>query len=107
MSRLVPIGAPVAAALAAWLTQGTIGFTGASGARIAVLPVSFPALLIVTLAALIVIALWRAGASLRPLVLLAFLVLPWLPMPVPTAFLLWVRPLSLLIWVAVLLLMLG
>src|SRR5688572_9549258 len=106
MSRLAPIGAPVAAALAAWLTQGTIGFTGAGGARIAVLPVSIAALLVAAFAAVIVIALRRAGASLRPLGLLAFLLLPWLPVPVPTAFLLWVRPLSLLIWAAVLLLML-
>ena len=103
MPRLAPVGAALVAALAAWLSQGTIGFAAADGLRLALVPVSFGAFLLALIAALMVILLWRAGASLRPLALLALLALPWLPFPVPAAFLLWVRPFSLLIWVAVLL----
>src|SRR4029078_26753 len=44
----------------------------------------------------IAVGLWRWGASLRPLALLVLLVLPWLPFPVPAAFLLWGRPFSIL-----------
>ncbi len=103
MAALAPLGAFLITALAAWLSLGTLGFAGAGGARIAVLPVSMPVTLIAAAAGAIVLVLRRAGASLGPLALLAFLALPWLPFPVPAAFLLWVRPFCLLIWVAVLL----
>lgn len=103
MTVLAPLGAFLITALAAWLSLGTLGFAGAGGARIAVLPISFAVILIGAAAGVIVVGLWRRGASLRPLALLAILALPWLPFPVPAAFLLWVRPFSLLIWVAVLL----
>jgi hypothetical protein len=103
MTVLAPLGAFLITALAAWLSLGTLGFAGAGGARIAVLPISVAVTLIAAAAGVIVVGLWRRGGSLRPLTLLAFLALPWLPFPVPAAFLLWVRPFSLLIWVAVLL----
>ena len=101
MTVLAPLGAFLITALAAWLSVATLGFAGAGGVRIAVLPVSVPVLLIAAAAGAIVVGLRHAGASLRPLALLMLLVLPWLPFPVPAAFLLWVRPFSLLIWVAV------
>ena len=103
MAVLAPLGAFLITALAAWLSLGTLGFAGAGGARIAVLPVSLSVMLIGAGAGGLVVGLWRWGASLRPLALLALLALPWLPFPVPAAFLLWVRPFSFLIWVAVLL----
>ena len=92
MAALAPLGAFLITALAAWFSLGTLGFAGAGGARIAVLPVSMPVTLIAAAAGAIVLVLRRAGASLGPLALLAFLALPWLPFPVPAAFLLWVRP---------------
>src|SRR6187549_3675819 len=103
MAVLAPLGAFLITALAAWLSLGTLGFAGAGGARIAVLPISVSVMLIGAAAGAIAVGLWRWGASLRPLALLVLLVLPWLPFPVPAAFLLWVRPFSILIWVAVLL----
>jgi hypothetical protein len=101
MTVLAPLGAFLITALAAWVSVATLGFAGAGGVRIAVLPLSVPVLVMVAAAGAIVVSLGRAGASLRPLALLALLVLPWLPFAVPAAFLLWVRPLSWLIWVAV------
>lgn len=105
MTVLAPIGALLITAVAAWLSLGTIGFAGAGAPRIAVLPISTGAALIVTSAVLAVAALRRAGASMRPLALFALLLLPWLPFPVPAAFLLWVRPVAYAIWIAVLVLM--
>ena len=69
------------------------------------LPTSIPGFLIAAATAAAVVGLRRAGASLRPLWLLVLLALPWLPFPVPAAFLLWVQPLALLVWIAVFLLM--
>jgi hypothetical protein len=107
MSRLAPVGAALFAALAAWLSQGTIGFSGAEGARIAVLPLSATALAVTIGAAIAVLGMRRAGASLAPVCLLILLVLPWTPLPIPPAFLLWVKPLSVLVWIAVGVLMLA
>jgi hypothetical protein len=103
MAVLAPLGAFLITAAAAWLSVGTLGFAGAGGARIAVLPVSAAVMLSAAAVGGIVVLLRRAGASMRPLALLVLLALPWLPLPVPAAFLLWVRPFSLLIWVAVVL----
>ena len=105
MTLLAPTGALLIAAVAAWLSLGTIGFAGAGAPRIAVLPISAGTALIVAVAALAVEGLRRAGASMRPLALFALLLLPWLPFPVPAAFLLWVRPFAYAIWVAVLIAM--
>ena len=105
MSRSAPIAAAVFAAFAAWLSQGTIGFGAPDGPRLAVLPLSGTAWLIAIVAALSVMVLRRQGASLLPVLLLGLVVLPWLPIPMPAAFLLWVKPLCVVIWLAVLALM--
>lgn len=107
MSRLLPIGAALCAGLVAWLSQATIGFRAPDGSRLAIVPMSPSDWLQPALAAAVVYGLWRLGASLLPLWLLVFLLLPWLPFPVPAAFLLWVTPLSLVMWCAVLLLMIA
>jgi hypothetical protein len=104
MARLAPVGAALLAALAAWLSQGTIGFAGPDGARLAVLPVSVAALLVAVTAAIATYGFWRVGASMRPVALLAFLFLPWLPFPVPAAFLIWLTPFAVVVWIAVFLL---
>ena len=59
----------LAAAAAAWLSTATLGFTGAAGVRLAILPLSVPALLLAAAAAATVVGLRRAGASLLPLTL--------------------------------------
>jgi hypothetical protein len=106
MSGAATFAGALGAAAAAWLSTATLGFTGAAGVRLAILPLSVPVLLLAAGAAAAVVALRRAGASLLPLALLGFLLLPWLPVSLPSAFLLWVWPLSLFLWIAVLLLML-
>jgi hypothetical protein len=105
MSRIAPLAAALLAALAAWLSLGTIGLAAADGPRLAVLPATPGAVAAAVAAALGVLALWRAGAPLRPVVLLVLPVLPWIPAPVPAAFLLWLRPTVWIVWLAVLLLM--
>jgi hypothetical protein len=101
VSRLIPACAVPCTAAAAWLSQGTIAFTGDGDVRVALLPLSIGAWLVVAIASLAVLAAWRAGASLAPLWLLVLLVLPWLPPAMPLAFSIWSGPLALVVWVAV------
>ncbi len=106
MVRLRDASAALIAGGAAWLSQGKLGFATADGGRIGVLPVSFTAIALVLLAMAIVFLLARRGASSAPIALLALVVLPWLPIPLPAAFLLWAGPATLLVWCAVALAML-
>ena len=99
--------AALVAGIAAWLSQGTVAPASAGGPRIALLPLS-PAAIATSGAAMAgALALARAGASLIPLWLLILVVLPWLPFPVPPAFLIWAGRLDLLVWFAVALLLAG
>ena len=107
MSRLASLAAALLAAFAAWLSQATIGFASLDGPRLAVLPLTPLAVVLVIIAALVVLVLRRQGASLVPLALLVLVALPWLPVRVPPAFLIWVTPLTVVVWVAVLLLMIA
>lgn len=102
-----PILSAAGAAVAAWLSQGTLGFADASGARLGLLPTSSGAGLLPAVAGALCYVAVACGSSPAPLMLLALLVLPWLPIPIPAAFLLWSGPLSLLVWAAVGLLMAG
>jgi hypothetical protein len=106
LPRLAPPGAILLTIVAAWCTQGTLGFA-AGDARVGALPLSATALLVAAAAGLVVAVLRRGGASLVPVPLLALVLLPWLPVPVPPAFLLFVGPLAIVVWIAVLLLMLA
>ncbi len=93
--------AAAGAALAAWLSQGTLAVTAASGPRIALLPLSPLAIAVALVAGLAVAVLaWRAGTT-APALLLALVALPWLPFPVPAAFLIWTAPLAAVVWIAV------
>jgi hypothetical protein len=100
VSRLTLPVALVAVALAAWLSQGTLASTGIGTSRIALLPISVPAALISTAAAIAAWIAWRAGASLAPLWLLVLIALPWTPPSAPAAFLIWSGPLTLAVWAA-------
>jgi len=101
VSRIALAAALLAAALAAWLSQGSLAFTGVGHSRIALLPLSIPSALIAAGATGVVWLAWRAGASLAPLWLLALLVLPWIPGSTPAAFLIWSGPLAMLVWAAI------
>src|SRR3990170_8322035 len=101
VSRLILVLAVLCTATAAWLSQGTIGFTGVGDARIALLPLSPLSLAFCAAAAAGVVAAWSAGASLAPLWLLVLVVLPWLPPSTPAVFLMWSGPLALFVWAAI------
>jgi len=101
VSRLILACAIVCTAAAAWLSQGTIAFTGVGDARVALLPLSIGTWIIVTFATAAVCAAWRGGASLAPLWLLGLLVLPWLSPSLPAAFSMWSGPLALIVWTAI------
>ena len=70
MNHAATIAGALAAAAALWLSTATLGFTGAAGVRLAILPLSLPIGLLAVAGAAVVVALRRAGASLLPLALL-------------------------------------
>ena len=106
-ARGAKVIAVLVAAMAAWLSQGTLAFATAEGPRIAVLPLSAPALLVILAVVVAAVAASRAGASLSPLWLLGLIVMPWLPLPVPAAVLAWSGPVRWLVWFAVALLLIA
>lgn len=99
MSRLATACIVSSAALAAWLSQGTIAVTAAGGARVALLPLGAVPLLLAAAAGAGVYAARRAGASLAPLWLLVLVLLPWLAPILPPAFLIWSGPMASLVWI--------
>ncbi len=93
--------AAAGAALAAWLSQGTLAFSGPGDARIALLPISFSAIAVAVIASAAIAWLaWRAGTTI-PVLLLGIVALPWLPLRVPSVFLVWAPPLVVVVWIAV------
>ena len=86
---------------AAWLSQGTVAYGDAGVSRLGMLPVTPAALILVVFAGALAAGLVRAGASRLPLSLLVLAMLPWLPMPVPAAMLLWTSPLVAVVWAGV------
>ena len=85
----------------AWLSQGTLAFTGIGDTRVAVLPLSMASLVCVVSVAAAGCAAWYRGVSLSPLWLLVLLVLAWIPARLPAVFLMWSGGLALLVWAAV------
>src|SRR5216684_3671559 len=101
-ARLAAALAAAGVACAAWVSFGTIAFRGTAGGRIGVLPVDTSSLAIAGLAGLVVLALGlrkdrgvRVAIAISPLVLV---LLPWLPIAVPPAFLLWTGAIASLLW---------
>lgn len=101
VSRIIAAVAVAATTVAAWLSQGTLAFTGAGEARVAVLPLSIASIVIVVGAGAAVLSVWRAGASLAPLWLLGLIALPWISASAPAAFLIWSGPMALAVWAAI------
>jgi hypothetical protein len=101
MTRLALPVTVLLAALAAWFSQGTLAVTTFDGPRIALLPISVAAVLISVLVGIATFTLVRAGVSLAPFSLLVLIVLPWLPLPLPTAVLMWAGSIRWLVWTAV------
>src|SRR5262245_65285008 len=104
MTRLVLPAAVAGVFAAAWLSQGTLAVTFPDGPRIALLPLSLPALgAAIAVGAVVVAAVWLR-ASLVPLWLLTLVVLAWILVPVPAAFLAWSGNNRCLVWIVVALL---
>ena len=101
MTRLALPAAVLLAVAAAWLSLATLAVATPDGPRIALLPLSFPSLFFAAAAAAAVMAAARAGASLAPTWLLALVIVPWLPMPLPAAILVWSGAIKWLVWCAV------
>ena len=110
-SRLLALLAGAWTAAAALVSAGGIAFSGSSiapdlsiGSRIGVIPIGLAYLALAVLAGLIVVAAGWSGRGGRPVVFavspLALVFLPWLPVPVPAAFLAWAGALASLAWVA-------
>jgi len=100
---LVTVALAAVAAGAAWASLGTVAVTqDDTRARVFALPPSWLllAFVIATLA-----AAWYAKprpGRLWPLLIAAVLFLPYLPGPIPTAFLIWDGPIEGFVWAAVL-----
>lgn len=92
------------------MSRGALAFTGPAsavsgdGSRIGIIPIDAASVSLAALAALIVIASgWSRGRSVVVAVApLALVFLPWLPFPVPAAFLAWQGALGSLAWIAAL-----
>lgn len=98
--------AAIAAALACWLSSSVLAFLGSAGtARIGVLPADPIHLSIAAAVGIVVLAIGLTGGRGVSVLIavspLALVFLPWLPMPVPAAFLMWSGALAALVWCAV------
>ena len=106
-SAVLTTAAVIVTACAAWISHATLALATPDGPRIGVLPLSLETVVVSVAAGALVFAAARLGGSLVPVSLLAFIFLPWLPLPVPDVFLVWAGNLRLLIWLAIALLVLG
>jgi len=106
MTRLAFPAAVLLAVVAAWLSQGTLAVATPDGPRIALLPLSPLAFLVAAAAGLAVVGLARTGVSIAPIWLLGLIILSWLPLPVPAAFLMWSGSIAWLVWLGAALLIL-
>src|SRR5215212_11691707 len=98
MARRIPL---LLAAGAAWLTGGVVSPIGTHAAdRVAVLPPVWIGLGLL-LAAMAFAYLPVPTVRLRPLYLSALLWLPWLPLPIPAAFLIWHGQLAWMVWAVI------
>ena len=97
-----PLIAAALAALAAWFSIGSLALaTAATGSRFGFLP---PFWLMPVLAIAFVGGAWGCRMSTPvslPLFFSLVLLLPWIPGPMPAAFLLWTGPIAGVVWIAV------
>ena len=113
-SRLFALAASLWTAAAALVSRGGVAFTGpaspdpGAGSRIGIIPIDVASLSLAAIAALIVLlcGLQRGAEGSRGRAIavavspLALVFLPWLPFPVPPAFLAWHGALASLAWIA-------
>ncbi len=106
MTRLALPAAVLLTTVAAWLSQATLAVATPDGPRIALLPVSAGALIVVAIAGLAVVAAARAALPLTPVWLLLLILLPWLPIDLPPPVLMWAGAIHAFVWAGVALLVL-
>ena len=105
MPRLKLAAAFLCALAVVWMSLGTLALSGNAtrSDRLALLPLAPAALLIaLAVAAAVAVQAKRTGTAIS-LALSCLLVLPWLPIEIPPAFLLWTGPMAILPWAAILL----
>ena len=102
MPVIVTFAAALFASMAAWLSFGAIAFHRPSGARIGVLPLDPVPLACALVAGVMAFFLMRRKGRTAALAVapLALIVVPWLPIPLPPAFLIWTGALTVPIWLA-------
>ncbi|HVH57948.1 MAG TPA: hypothetical protein VM791_16905 [Vicinamibacterales bacterium] len=102
--RLKLAAAFLCALAGVWLSVSRIALTGASSHsdRFALLPLTAGTVLIALAAATILTVAARRARTAVFLALTGLIVLPWLPIDVPPAFLLWSGPMAILPWAAML-----
>ncbi|HSL68602.1 MAG TPA: hypothetical protein VK864_00100 [Longimicrobiales bacterium] len=89
--------------IAAWCSLGALGIAGASAvsARVALLPPWWLLAVLVAASWTLLRALRFSSAELSPFFVSALLILPWLPVPLPAAALLWTGAFVPGVWAAV------
>jgi hypothetical protein len=80
------------AALAAWVTRGTLAVADARGPRLGALPSLLELGIFAAIAVVLTFVTRPSPARVRPLFLSALLLWPWLPIPLPAAALIWSGP---------------
>lgn len=101
-ARAIPVALSAAAGVSVWLSVGVVAVTdAASRARIGILPSFWVLALAVAACAGAALLLRPSTRRALPLSLALLLWLPWLPGPIPEAFLIWSGPVAWLVWAAV------
>src|SRR4051812_10696111 len=104
LNRLSAIAAGVVVGAAIWVSFGALAFTDATGSRrIGLVPSGWTLALAIAAASVAFLTTATRTQPTRALLLSLVLLLPWLPFPVPDAFLAWTGPITALVWIGVLL----
>ncbi len=89
------------AAISAWLSAGTLAVSGGGTTRIAALPPLWVLVALLVVAAALTFAIRLRLEQAWPLGISLLLWLPFMPGPIPSAFLIWQGPAESLVWAAV------
>src|SRR5687768_13770068 len=102
-TRAASLTAAICAALALWLTRGTLAVIGpgADSPRVGVLEPAWRLASFIAAAAVLAFFLRLPLRIGVPVFATVLTVLPWLPGPIPAAFTLWLGPAAVFVWVAV------
>ena len=99
-SHAAALGACACASVALWSSGGSLALTDAAhlDSRLALLPPIWPLIALVALGALALVRGRLTAKRALPLAGAVVLLLPWLPLPVPAAALVWAGPIRVVMW---------